>query len=113
MEENNVGWDARLDESGIDAVRWSPKDDEGGHRMMTITFKETIDGSNNPASRLSFDVVLYPQIDAYSALTIPDELKERGIEEVWIVLVTDPFHHSVGYIKIKGIPEALKVIKRY
>ena len=113
MEENNVGWDERLDESGIDAVRWSPHDNETGHRTMTITLKETIDGSDNSASRLSFDVVLYPQTDAYSALTIPDELKERGIEDVRIVPVTDPFHHSVGYIKIKDIPEALKVIKGY
>ncbi|HEX8137081.1 MAG TPA: hypothetical protein VF544_05780 [Pyrinomonadaceae bacterium] len=114
-EETNVAWDSRFDDHGIDAVLWTRSDGENERRTMTIIFKETIENSSFTYNRLQVDVTLYPRTDAYkySAQLIPDELVTRGIEGIEIVPVTDPFHHSVGYIKMKGVPEPLKVIKNY
>jgi hypothetical protein len=105
----------RLDENGIDAIPWQGADQGNPHlKTLTIIFKELISDARKGVHRFTVEQELVANEDQnrYSTVVIDEQLKKRGIENVWVTTTKRPVRSAV-HVKFAGLPEPITIIKRY
>lgn len=110
MQEREAYFDDRLYAHGIDYVAW----DSAGladqqPRIVTLRFPV----EDAKPVELSERVMPNAEETEYQAITINDDLEERGIREIRVEVCREPFVQSDIYITIEGEDEPLRVTKRY